>query len=339
MELLIIVAIWTVVVKRGVEDIIHTVKGGTPPRYAAAKARRKSGAAGRYWGQLWDDTWNDMSRRHADRRGRRLASPPSSSRPRGAATQFFAGLFQDGRRAARRSWDGGWTRLDERRREKSTRPRPGRQTVPGTVVPNAQDDSRPQDEARPGPEPRIVPTQDGTDLQFGDDPTDPTGTRDCPECHGAVVIDGEICLSCRDRQEQRNQHHDEQSVPDYPPDFGPDNQTSSPLASTTIQEGTATMTTTTPEVTGLEPAITFCETSAQAYNAMVGSIEQTMAALQAGDVTGPARDAFASAMEQSAAAATSMETAAAELRSHRIVAEAYDAATGAGTREFVRGGR
>lgn len=135
MEIVIIVAIWSVIVKRGVEDIWHTARGGTPPRLAAAKARRSTGAAGRYWGALWDDTFDDMLAKHSERRARRQANP-STPRPRGAATQFFAGWFQDGRRAVGRKWAGGWTVLDEKRREKTTRPRPGQQTVKGKVVPS-----------------------------------------------------------------------------------------------------------------------------------------------------------------------------------------------------------
>lgn len=338
MEMLIIVAIWTVVVKRGVEDIWHTARGGTPPRLAAAKQRRKSGAAGRYWGALWDDTFEDLLGQHKARRARRTAAPSKVDRPRGAATQYFAGLFQDGRRAARRSWESGWTRLDEKRREKSTRSRPGQQTVPGTVVPN-QDETqdRPQDEDRP--EPRTVPNPDGgTDLQFGDDPTDPTGTKQCPECHGTGINqDGGICDSCRDRQEQRNQHHEDQQT--GPDSTGPDNQTSTPLASTTTQEGTTTMTATATEVVGLDSAIRFCEDSARAYRAQVQAIEHTQAAIVAGGVTGPAAAAFAAAMEQSNSAAMSMEAAAVEFKSHKQVQEAYNAANGAGTREFVLNGQ
>jgi hypothetical protein len=367
MEILIVVAIMAVVTKRGVEDILHTARGGTPHRYTAAKQRKASGAAGRYWSTLWEDTWTDMAAKHAERRDQRRsgASPAPMSRaakPRGAATQFFAGLAQDGRRAARRSWEDGWTRLDEKRRTKATRPRPGQVTVPGTVVPNAQDEGqdeevrphqdRPQDEAgfmclscgtrpalprslwcsscgpRPQDEDRPDPAQDErTDLQFGDDPTDPTGTKTCPECHGTSITQDGICLACRDRQEQRNQRHD--------------NQTNSPLASTTTQEGTTTMTTTIPtgEVAGLSDAIRFSDASAQAFRAQAIATEQTVAALAAGGVTGPAAASFAAAMEKSEAAAMDMDAATAELKSHLAVQEAYNANKGAGTREFVTAGQ
>lgn len=380
MEILIVVAIMAVVTKRGVEDILHTARGGTPHRYTAAKQRKASGAAGRYWSTLWEDTWTDMAAKHAERRDQRLAgaSPEPAAKvgkPRGAATQFFAGLAQDGRRAARRSWEDGWTRLDERRRTKATRPRPGQVTVPGTVVPNAQDedeDGRPQDGPQDGPQDEdrpdsaVVPTQDErTDLQFGDDPTDPTGTKTCPECHGTSITQDGICLACRNRQEQRNQHHDrEVAIKDCRNCDGwpnitmgslrhthdeycqaadilfaePDNQTTSPL--TTTQEGT-TMTTTIPtgEIAGLEPAIDFFEASANAFREQAVRIEQTLATLDSLEVSGPARAAAASSMEQSQSSAGSMTLVAEELKKHRVVAEAIDATPGAGKREFYTAGR
>lgn len=440
MEIVLIVLVWTVVVKRGVEDLLHAARGGTPHRYAAAKARGRSGAAGRYWDALRDDTFDGMLRRHNERVARRAAGSSSSvPRPRGAATQYFAGLFQDGRRAVRRSWEAGWVRADEKRRERSTRPRPGQDTVPGDVVPNAQDDepamyvkdgrdwgncdtcgqrmvllpyqstcawctylrfggdSNPDasrltaDEAKrwtrgpgpgqdedgpqdgPGPDPRTTQDEDGrTDLKFGDDPTDPTGTKQCPECDGTGLVDGEICLSCRDRQEQRNQHHDEQEdgmrdawrvrypngqsaitedgefykdrhgygltkVRGHDTDQGFRVTHEYPDATPT-QEG-PTMTATTTEVVGLDSAIRFCEDSARAYRAQIQAIEQTQAALAAGDVTGPAAETFSQAMEQSNAAAASMDAAAAELISHKQVQEAYLANQGAGTRDFILAGQ
>jgi hypothetical protein len=293
MEIVLIVAIWTVMVKRGVEDIMHTARGGTPPRLAASKARRSSGAAGRYWSTLWDDTFDDMLSKHTARRARRQANP-STPRPRGAATQFFAGWLQDGRRAVGRKWEDGWTRADEKRREKATRPRPDQETVPGEVVPNAQDEDRPQD--GDGPEPHVVPDEDGrTDLRFGDDPTDPTGTKQCPECHGTVLVDGEVCLSCRDRQEQRNQHWDDQE-PERCPKCGTTMTTAPNIGDpmsydgkgiyrcpscdykirrspeTTddfTQEGPTTMTATATEITGLDSAIKFCDDIEQICSSQV----------------------------------------------------------------------
>lgn len=314
MEILIVVAIWTVVVKRGVEDILHTARGGTPPRLAAAKARRSSGAAGRYWSALWDDVWTDLHQRHVAKR----ANP---DRPRGAATVFWSNLWRD-----------GWVAAERRRQRRTARPRPGQETVPGVVVPNAQDGDGdgdgPQD--GDGPEPHVVPDEDGrTDLRFGDDPTDPTGTKQCPECGGNVLVNGEVCLSCRDRQEQRNQHWDDQSVPD---------QDISPTAPSTTQEG-PTMTATTTEVVGLDSAIRFCEDSARAYRAQIQATEQTLAALAAGDVTGPAAQTFTQAMEQTEQAAASMDAAAAELLRHKQVQEAYLANQGAGTRDFILAGQ
>lgn len=295
MEILIVVMLMTVVVKRGVEDVWHTARGNTPPRYAAASARKKSGAAGEYWSQLWDDVWTDASEKRAARRA--SSSPSPVSRPRGAATQFFAGLAQDGRRAAGRSWEKGWVRLDEKRRERATRPRPETVTVPGTVVPNMQDED--------GDGPRVVPNEDGgTDLTFGDDPTDPTGVSSCPECKGTAITEDGVCLSCRDRQEQRNEQEDgietilhsldkwEVILPDgstrltndpdlYPgyraqpaggwkPYINPDGTEYHP----TLQEG-STMTATTTEIAGLDSAITWCDESTQQYRAEITSAEAT----------------------------------------------------------------
>lgn len=327
MEILIVAMIMTVVVKRGVEDVWHTARGGTPPRLAAAKARRQSGAAGRYWGQLWDDTWSDLLTKHNDRR-----SPAASSRPRGAARVFLSNLWRD-----------GWVAAERRRSSKATRPRPGQQTVPGTVVPNAQDgdEDRPQD--GDGTVPTSVPdedrdgtgTEDGTDLTFGDDPTDPTGVSSCPECGGTVLVDGTICLSCRDRQEQRNQHHEDQSGPDS----GPDNDITPPATPTT--EG-PTMTTTMPtgtEVTSLNKAIDYSESTAHVALEMVNSIDFTIASLAAGGVTGIAIAEFTSAKDSFRSVAAAFERAAVEFKAQKAIQEAYNANPGAGSKEFIMSGR
>jgi len=219
-EMAILAMVFAVVAKRGAEDLIHTARGGTPPRLAAAKARRKSGAASRYFGQLWDDTWDDLAKRHAEKRDRRNAAPRPVRDP-GQWRTVFTQFGDDFGNWARATWRYGWNRHAARRQEKRLRDSAGRQTVPGTVVPNAQDEDgdRPQD--RPVPEARLVPDGDGgTDLRFGEDEDDPTGVSSCPECQGTVLVDGEVCLSCRDRQEQRNQHHEDQ----VRPDSGPDNR-------------------------------------------------------------------------------------------------------------------
>lgn len=333
-EMLIVAAIWTVVVKRGVEDILHTARGNAPARYAAAKARRSSGAAGRYWGALWDDTFEDMLKRHNAKRERRESQPPRPS----AKARWNRGLMvlRYARWDAHNRFKSGWARLAQKRREKATRPRPGQQTVPGTVVPNRpqdEDQDRPQDEDRP--EPSVVQDEDDSPTPVPQDEHpqfDEDGIRLCPSCGQRNTGFGRICPSCVDEQE------DEADRLQHPPDSGPDNQTSFPLASTTTQEGT-TMTATMHEVVGLDSAIRFCEDSARAYRAQVQAIEHTQAAIVAGGVTGPAAAAFAAAMEQSNSAALSMETAATEFKSHKQVQEAYNAANGAGTREFVLNGQ
>lgn len=362
-------------------DVGFGVRGKASPRLTQARARRTPGAASRYFSELWDDAWTDASKR-------RTAKRTDPSRPRGPFRVFWSNAWRD-----------GWVGLERKRQDRTARPRPETVTVPGTVVPDFQDEPQdgPQDEDYGDDQPDedldcdensedverqhlFVPDGDGrTDLTFGDDPTDPTGTKRCPECRGAVLVDGDVCLSCRDRQEQRNQHHDQQedeiAEPTQhrwlitPPDGKPAFTTNDPEMYTNLGWGTPTpvegyergtgfqitsyyparkhttpqegsiMTATTTEVTGLESGITFSETSAQAYSTMVGSIEQTIAALGGFDVGGPAKAAAHAAMEQSAAAAQSMLTLAEELKKHRGVAEAIDATPGAGTREFYTAGR
>lgn len=338
MEIVIIVAIWTVMVKRGVEDIWHTARGGTPPRLAAAKARRSSGAAGRYWSTLRDDTFDDMLSKHNARRARRQANP-STPRPRGAATQFFAGWLQDGRRAAGRKWESGWTRADEKRREKATRPRPGQETVPGEVVPNEQDGNgrdgderqdRPQDETedRPRPEPTPVPDEDGTSGQDEDEDEEPPS---CPKCLTTMTTAPNIgdpmsydgkgiyrCPSC-DYKIRRS--------PETTDDF--------------TQEGTP-MTTTIPtdtEVVSLNKAIEYSESTARVATEMISSIDFTQANLASGGVTGIALDEFSTAKENFGSIATAMERAASEFKAQLAIQEAYNANPGAGTKDFIMGGR
>lgn len=355
-EMLLLAMILAKVVQNGVVDIAFAVRGKPSPRLAPRRAKRAEGAAYSYFSDLWNDTWDDARVKHSARRASRQ-DPAVSGKPRGAATVFFGGLFEDGRRRARRSWDGAWERADEKRRERATRPRPGQETVPGEVVPNAQGEDRPQD--GDGPEPRVVPDEDGrTDLRFGDDPTDPTGTKQCPECRGAVVVEGEVCPSCLLRQQQRNEHWDQQDegdgyeqylgqrAPADPNEFIPvadmtEDQFARYQQDHPTQEG-PTMTTTIPtdtEVTGLDPAITYCDTTVQACTAMQHSLEHTEAAIAAGGVTGVGSQAFAQAKELFGQIATIMQGAGQEFVAHKAIQEAYDANPGAGTREFVTGGR
>ena len=331
MELLLVVAVWSIIVKKaivdGAVDLAFAVRGKPSPRWGSKSRVRPDGAASRYFRELWRDSWEDASAKHSERRARRLAPTAPTTKPRGAATVFFANRWREATAGVRRSWDGAWVRADEKRRAKTTRPRPGQQTVPGTVVPNRdeqQDDpqDRPQDEPRPDPQ----TTQDSTDL------TDQDGVRLCPGCGRRLATVGRLCPSCLDQQE------DEADLRRYPPDAGPDQDIAPPLDPTT-QEGTTTMTATVTEVVGLDSAIRFCEDSARAYRAQVQAIEHTQAAIVAGGVTGPAEAAFAAAMEQSNAAAASMEAAAAEFKAHKPVQEAYNSAPGAGTREFVTTGQ
>lgn len=362
MEILILAMIFSVVVKRGVEDVWHTARGGTPPRLAAAKARRKSGAAGRYWGQVWGDVWTDKAAKRAARRSG--ATPDRTPKPRGAATRYFAGLLQDGRRAAGRSWEDGWSRLDEKRRTKASRPRPGQVTVPGTVVPNAEDGDgdRPQD--RPEDEPSSVPDEDGDETDW----TVPqNASRPCPKCgrtlmpvpgtmhldegDGGAMIDLECDGNCglksthywapTDAEYEEYFGHAFGAEDDDDPDSGPESTPDydpSPATPTTT-EGLTMTTIPTGEVVGLSDTIKFCEGSSEAFRGQVHATELAIASITAGGVTGPGAAKLSHAMELCAAAAAAMDEAAVEFKSHTGIQEQYDANPGAGTREFVTAGR
>jgi hypothetical protein len=314
MEIVIVVAIWSVIVKRGVEDILHTARGGTPHRYKEAR-KGGSGAWGRYWRALSDDAASDLLDRHNAKRAKRDIHSPRPERNPSQMRTVFATAWGDLDRYARATWRHGWDKLARRQQERRLRPRPGQDTVPGEVVPNRDEtqdeqqdgaEDRPQDEDRP--DPTSVPAEDGTALQ--------------DEQPGA-----------------EQDEDDDQAVPDSGPDSGPD-QDIFPTEPATTQEGPTTMTTIpTGEVTSLSQTIRFCEDSAQAYRAQVHAIEQTQATLTAEEVSGPAAAAFAAAMEQSNSAAASMEVAAAEFKKHLVVQEAYDAVQGAGTKRFITAGR
>lgn len=95
----------------------------------------------------------------------------------------------------------------------------------------------------------------------------------------------------------------------------------------------------TGEVTGLSDMISFCEGSTVAFDAQIHATELSIAAAEAGGVTGPGAAKLVHAMELCAAAGAAYGEAAAEYKSHLVVTEAYDAVPGAGTREFVTAGR
>ena len=252
----------------------------------------------------------------------------------GAASRYFSELWDDAwtdaskKRAARRAnpppssrprgaarvflsnlWRDGWVAAERRRSSKATRPRPGQQTVPGTVVPNAQDGDgdRPEDGDR-----------DGTGTVPQDEPTS------VPDEDGTAVP-------------EQDQDEDEQD--DSGPDSGPDQAITPPAIPTT--EG-PTMTTTMPtdtEVTSLNKAINYSESTARVAAEMVNSIDFTESSLAAGGVTGIAVEAFASAKEKFGGIAADMERAAAEFKAQLAIQEAYNANPGAGSREFIMSGR
>lgn len=414
MEMLILAMVCAYVVKNGAVDVIHALKGQTSPRRQAARSRVPNGAATKFFSQLWHDSWDDALTRHNQRRAGQRPQP-RPDKPRSAARVFWSGVGQDARRAARRRWDQGWVSLDEKRRERATRARPGQQTVPGQVVPDGDEpvteprlrswlwrragwkccvcgstqgvqevtfgrglktfhtglrycpkhlaeqgpgtgtgtgETAPEAPGPGDPEPVLRDQPGGgTDLQFGTDPTDPTGTRSCSGCGGALVVDGELCALCQYRQQQRNQYHDEQQSEYHDSDIAQAaedllrrledmNQDTPGQQANPTQEGTPTMTAMpTTEVVGLDQAISYCEYTAKAHREAIVAIERTQAALNLGDVSGPAAGYLAQAMEANTTAADAMDSAAAELSKQKSIQEQYDAVQGAGTREFITNGR
>jgi hypothetical protein len=355
MEVLLLAMVFGWVVKNGVKDLVHTgataicaVQGKPAPSWGSPRRmKRPNGAATRYFRELWNDSWDDALKRHQARHARRDAAGPGDAG--GAARSFFAGNFRGGLRLMHRKWDATWVRRKIIRKLKQRGTSPGGQTVPGEVVPEppVPDPAVPAD-----PEPVLRDQPDGgTDLQFGTDPTDPTGTRSCSGCGGALVVDGEICGECQYRQQQRNEYHDQQQdeyrdgeisrgAEDLLRRLEDMNQDTTGRQANPTQEGTPTMTAMpTAEVVGLDQAISYCEASAVAHREQIVVIERTRAALDMGDVSGPAAGFLAQAMEANATCQTAMENAATELRKQKAIQEQYDAVQGAGTREFITGGR
>jgi hypothetical protein len=203
---------------------------------------------------------------------------------------------------------------------------------------------------QPVPDPDTSTGTDDSQYRMAD--LDETGIRTCTGCGRRLSTVSPTCEYCQNQTTQsQDQHHDQQQdeYHDGETSHSADDllrlddmhDTTPGQPPTTTPKEHPTMTTTIPtgEVVGLEQAITFFETSAQAYHTMVGSIEQTLAALDGFDVGGPARSEAASAMEQSAAAADSASRVAEELKKHRVVAEAIDTVQGAGQRDFYTSGR
>lgn len=349
MEMLLLAMVVGWVVKNGVKDLVHTgataicaVQGKPAPSWGSTRRmKRPNGAASRYFRELWNDSWDDALKRHQARHARRDAAGPGDAG--GVARSLFAGHFRDGLRFMHRRWDATWVRLKILRNLKRRGTSPGEQTVPGKVVPE------PPVPAEPEPVLVDVP-EGGTDLQFGTDRTDPTGTKSCPSCGGALVVDGEICGGCQYRQKLRDQYHEEQSeYHDGEISRGAEDllrrlehmhrDTPGQQADPT-QEGTPTMTAMpTTEVVGLDQAISYCEASAVAHREQIVVIERTMAALDMGDVSGPAAGFLATAMEANSTCQSAMEAAAVELEKQKAIQEQYDAVQGAGTREFITNGR
>lgn len=148
---------------------------------AQAKAGRPTSPARRYAQVLKDDAFDDLAERHTRKREARKAKAAArvaGDEPRNAATVYLSNRKNEAKRGIHNYWERKWKEADEKRRAKATRPRPGQDTVPGEVVPNAQND--------------------GDDLDGAEAPkADP-----CPNCAGPTHVPGTECLRCQGAREQ-----------------------------------------------------------------------------------------------------------------------------------------
>jgi hypothetical protein len=139
----------------------------------------------------------------------------------------------------------------------------------------------------------------------------------------------------QDRREAQAEQAEE-AVDDVVGTETPEADAPGPATPTTTEGDTTTMATSNGEVTGLQTAIAYAEGLADDLDQVPSNVEQLQASLQAGEVGNEVVAKFASIGEHAAAAAGEARTAAAELRSHLAVTEAYHS-TGdqAGSKEFV----
>ena len=93
------------------------------------------------------------------------------------------------------------------------------------------------------------------------------------------------------------------------------------------------------EVTSLNKAIHYSESTAHVAAEMVNNIDFTQANLAAGGVTGVAMQEFSTAKESFGVIAAAMERAAAKFKNELAIQEAFVANPGAGSKEFIMGGR
>lgn len=201
---------------RSLGDIIHAAKGTTPPRIERARLKAAARPAGskepgpfrQYASALWADAWTDAKTHHertrreklagkrptvgarARRLWRLLVDPVGGPRPEGPdVIDPPAGVVEGWAAGVRRQYPEPPSSREEP-------PDPWRHAEPV---------AEPIDPTEPEPAPRR--DADGR-LLFGDDATDPTGTRACPDCKGEAVKDGQPCSSCVARQQQRNEDDD-----------------------------------------------------------------------------------------------------------------------------------
>lgn len=116
--------------------------------------------------------------------------------------------------------------------------------------------------------------------------------------------------------------------------------TVTPINRTTHREDTTVTTTEhapTGETVSLTSAMSYAESMAAAAEAGVASVEQSMAHLTTGEVTGEALTHLATAQEALSSAASAFTAAHQELLSHQSVQDAYNATPDAGNKAFVTG--
>lgn len=93
----------------------------------------------------------------------------------------------------------------------------------------------------------------------------------------------------------------------------------------------------TGETVSLTSAISYADGMAKAAEAGVASVEQSMAHLTTGEVTGEALTHLATAQEALSTAQSAFTAAHQELTAHMAVQDAYNATPDAGSKTFVTG--
>ena len=130
----------------------------------------------------------------------------------------------------------------------------------------------------------------------------------------------------------KSETNTETTGPETTPEPGTENPTNERKDDMTANTATAAA---SGEVTGLQSAINYVALMRQSAETAVSSLEQSMAGLQSGGVSGPTLEHLTAAQEHMSHAAQAFAAAEGVLRSHMSVREAYEATPDAGSKEFV----